>query len=148
MKRKLGLALLVLTGCMTASQHSANLHSSAERELTVGIVQRDIHKGMSQSAVAESLGSPNIVSRDSGGLETWVYDKVASESSYSNDSGGVGAVVGGGWTPGSGLVAGVGSTRYDASAGAAATTQKTLTVIIKFDSNGQVLSSGYHSTRF
>ncbi len=83
------LALLTVGCGMTAAQHSRSLGSSQEREMTVGIVQKDIKEGMNQADVAQSLGSPNIVTRDSGGSETWIYDKIASEASYSESSSGV-----------------------------------------------------------
>ncbi|QMU55811.1 MAG: hypothetical protein GKS04_01215 [Candidatus Mycalebacterium zealandia] len=129
------LALLTVSCGMTAADHSRSLASSQEQEMTVGIVQRDIQKGMSQADVAQSLGSPNIVTRDSEGLETWVYDKIASEASYSQSSGGVGLVLSLLW----------GSAK---STGASSSTQKTLTVIIKFDDKKNVSSFTYHSSKF
>ena len=39
---------------------------------------------MTQDQVAAALGSPNIVTRDAAGRETWIYDKIASEASYSS----------------------------------------------------------------
>lgn len=75
-----------LTGCMTAAQHQLNLGSSQEREMTLGIVQKEIRVGLSQADVAAALGSPNIVTKDSADKETWVYDKIASEASYSASS--------------------------------------------------------------
>ena len=45
---------------------------------------------MSQAEIVIALGSPNIVTRDKSAQETWVYDKVASEVSYSQDKGGGG----------------------------------------------------------
>lgn len=138
--------LLGIVGCMTAGEHQQELHSSAEREMTLGIVQKDIHTGMSQADVAEALGSPNIVTKDSEGNETWIYDKIATEVSYSRDSGGIVAGAGGlieNWA-----VVPVGGVGYSKSAGAAATTQKTLTVVIKFDENGAVKTLSYHSSKF
>ncbi len=127
------LALIVaLSGCMSAVEHQRSLGSSQEREMTVGVVQKQIHKGMSQADVAEALGSPNIVTKDSSGLEAWVYDKIASEASYSNSSG-----------YGNILVLGVSK-----NAGASSTTQKTLTVVIKFNDKNTVESFTYHSSKF
>ncbi len=80
------LFILLLSGCVSAAQHQKELGSTNEREMTVGIVQKEIRTGMSQADVAEALGSPNIVTRDSEGKETWIYDKIASEASYSNSS--------------------------------------------------------------
>src|SRR3972149_7131815 len=82
------LVLGLLSGCMTvphmtAAEHQQSLGSTKEREMTVGVVQKEIRKGMSQADVAEALGSPNIVTKDSLGDETWIYDKIATEASYS-----------------------------------------------------------------
>ncbi|MEI6127326.1 MAG: hypothetical protein WCQ99_12320, partial [Pseudomonadota bacterium] len=60
--------------------HESKLHSAKEREMTLGIVQKEIRAGMSQATVAEALGSPNIVTRDEDGQETWIYDKIATEA--------------------------------------------------------------------
>lgn len=148
MKRYFLSSLIAITGCATAGQHAAQLHSSQERELTVGTVQREIHNGMSQAEVAESLGSPNIVSKDGIGLETWIYDKIASEASYSHDQGGVGGLGGFAATPGSSLLLGLLSGNYSSASGASASTQKTLTVVVKFDHNQRVSSATYHSSKF
>src|SRR5215510_8134963 len=73
----------VTVGCTSAAQHQQSLGSTAEREMTLGIVQREIHAGLTQDEVITALGSPNIVTRDADGHETWVYDKIATEASYS-----------------------------------------------------------------
>ncbi len=126
----------VLSGCgMTAAEHSRGLGSANEREMTVGIVQRDIKEGMNQADVAEALGSPNIVTRDSEGLETWVYDKIANEASYSESRSGTGLILSLFWGG-------------DKRAGASSSAQKTLTVVIKFDDSRNVKSFTYHSSKF
>ena len=135
-----------LVGCEPASKHAKSLHSSAEREMTLGVVQRDIKTGMTQAEVAEALGSPNIVTQDSNGNETWIYDKIASEISYSRDSGGIGVGVGG-YVENWGIVP-AGGISYGKSAGAIAQTQKTLTVVIKFDENKRLKTLSYHSSKF
>jgi outer membrane protein assembly factor BamE (lipoprotein component of BamABCDE complex) len=132
-----------LIGC-TAAQHQENLHSSKEREMTVGVVQKEIRKGMSQTDVAQALGSPNIVTNDKEGKETWIYDKIASEASYSSSS--IGGVGGAGGVTGNTLILGLIGGDY--KSGAASKTQKTLTVIIKFDNNKDVESFNYHSSKF
>ena len=130
---KLGLAaILLLAGCQSAAKHHANLPSTQEREMTVGIVQKEIHRGMSQADVAEALGSPNIVTKDNDEKETWIYDKMATEAAYSKSSG-FGTI----------LLLG-----FNRDAGAAATTQRTLTVVIKFNAKQQVDSFSYHATKF
>ena len=81
------LALLfILTGC-PARHHAQDVQSGLEGDrLTVGNVQREIHKGMSGSEVAEALGSPNVVSTDEAGREVWVYDKFATDVVASGSS--------------------------------------------------------------
>jgi outer membrane protein assembly factor BamE (lipoprotein component of BamABCDE complex) len=147
----LSLALLwPATGCVTGASHAAHLQSAREREMTLGIVQKEIRAGMSQADVAASLGSPNIVTRDKQGKETWIYDKIATEASYSSDSGGLaGGAAGGGIptdTPAL-ILGGVGGT-YQRSAGASSVTQKTLTVVIKFNDSSLVESYSYNMSKF
>ncbi len=139
---------LLTTGCMTAAQHNQSLHSEADREFTLGQVQKHIYRGMSQAAVAESLGSPNIVSKDDLGDETWIYDKIATEASYSADRGSVAGGVGAGGPAGSVLILGGLLGSYDRQAGSSASTQKTLTVVIKFDRSSRVKDFSYHSSKF
>ncbi len=140
--------LFIFGGCATTADHVNSLHSSSERELTAGIVQREIRRGMSQADVAGQLGSPNIVSRDGAGMETWIYDKIATEASYSHSQSTLGGAAGVGGFAGSVLLLGLGGGSYDTQRGAAATTQKTLTVIIKYNTAGQVDNATFHSTRF
>lgn len=123
---------VLLAGCQSAARHQSNLSSSNERNLTVGIIQKEIHVGMSQADVVQSLGSPNIVTKDKNDKETWVYDKIASEISYSNDSGRTWLILG----------------TYSKNAGASSSTQKTLTVIVKFNPDRTVDSVSYHSSKF
>lgn len=128
-----GLIALSILGCASGSQHHRNLHSAAGREMTVGTVQREIYQGMDQAAVAEALGSPNIVSKDKEGKETWIYDKIASEVSYSAGGSAIGLLLVGG---------------LSRASGAAASTQKTLTVVIKFDDQQLVDTFSYHTSKF
>lgn len=145
---KWSLACLLLSGCVNAAVHQQELHSTQEREMTLGIVQREIREGMSQGDVADALGSPNIVNRDSGGKETWIYDKIATEASYSNSRGGAGGAFGAGGYAGSVLLLGLLTGDYQKQAGASAQTQKTLTVVIRFGTGGKVERATYHSSRF
>ena len=122
----------VASGCTSAAEHQQGLGSTAERAMTVGVVQKTIRTGLTQDEVVVALGSPNIVTRDAEGRETWVYDKVASEASYSRSQNyGTVLILGGG-----------------TAAGAASTTQRTLTVAIKFGADHRVQTFSYHSTRF
>jgi len=129
-----GLALTVslLSACKSADDHKADLRSSQEREITAGIVRKEIHKGMSGAEVAEALGSPNITTRDENEMETWVYDKIATEASYSESQSSLFLVIAG----------------INNQSGAVGTTQRTLTVVIKFDDKGKVSSYSYHQSKF
>jgi len=142
------LVISITCGCMSATQHQQSLGSTKEREMTLGVVQKEIRVGMSQADVATSLGSPNIVTKDIEGKETWIYDKIASEASYSTDSGGIGGAAGAGGIAGSALILGGVGGSYGRSAGASSSTQKTLTVVIKFDKSSNVESFTYHTSKF
>ena len=139
---------ILLNGCMTAQQHYQDTHGAQERQMTVGTVQREIRKGMSGAEVAEVLGSPNIVTTDGEGREVWIYDKISTDVTYSRSSGGVivGLLVGG--LSGDVLAGGGAGGSYGKSAGAESKTQRTLTVLIKFDEQKMVRDFAYHSSRF
>lgn len=137
-----------LSGCMTAGEHRAAVRDDSAERLTVGTVQRKVHVGMPASDVASAMGSPNIVTTDEKRREVWIYDKIATERVYSTSEGGVSTLILGGALVGSGLVGGAVAPHGSQSAGAASTTQRTLTVIIKFDGDMKVRDFSYHSTQF
>lgn len=130
---------VILVGC-TASSHVQDVRADDATRLTVGTVQREIRIGMSATNVAEALGSPNIVTTDGDRQETWIYDKISSEVAYSRSSGTVVGLIFG--NSAAGLGAG------SKSAGATASSQRTLTVIIKFDGDNLVRDFSYHTSRF
>lgn len=133
---------LVLVGCATPAQRVEQAEPAPNR-LTLGKVQQTLRKGMRQDEVVTSLGSPNMVTRDRSGLETWIYDRLSSETSTSSASdriGGFGGALGGG-----GILGISGST--GSSASQEVRSQKTLTVILKF--KDQVLEDfSYNSSSF
>jgi hypothetical protein len=137
-----------LTGCMSAAEHRAAVRDDTAAQLTVGTVQREIRVGMPGAEVARVLGSPNIVTTDENRREVWVYDKIATERAYSTSSGGVSALILGGAGVGAGIVGGAAGPSYSASAGATSTSQRTLTVIIKYDEQMKVRDFAYHTSRF
>lgn len=119
-----------------------------EQQMTLGIVQRNIQVGTSQADVAVILGSPNIVTQDADGYETWIYDKVSSITSYGSSGFGVGiGGLGGGYGSG-GFGGGLANIGYQKNGGTVQSVQKTLTVVLKFDSNKNVLSFTYHMSSF
>ncbi len=126
------LGVLFLFGCSTANSHLKSVQSDKADKITVGKVQSEIRIGMPSDQVIEVLGSPNIVSTDENRLEVWVYDKVATDVSYSNSEGGV-------WL----LLGGVGG-----NSGASSTSQRTLTIVVKFDADKKVRDFAYHSSSF
>jgi outer membrane protein assembly factor BamE (lipoprotein component of BamABCDE complex) len=142
--------LMLVAGCQSAQQHAADVRAAQEAgdRMTVGKVQREIRVGMTNAEVAEVLGSPNMVTTDDRRRESWVYDKVSTDSAYSGSSGGVSALFLGGGITGGTLLGGLGSTGYRSSAGASSTTQRTLTIIIKFDEASRVRDFSYRSSSF
>jgi len=133
------LLLAVLPGCM-AETHRAAVRDDTGDRLTVGTVQREIRIGMASAQVAEVLGAPNVVTTDEQRREVWVYDKIATESVSSSSSGGVMALIIGGSAGGGGVASG--------ASGATSTSQRTLTVIIKFDEQGKVRDFSYRQSSF
>jgi outer membrane protein assembly factor BamE (lipoprotein component of BamABCDE complex) len=132
--------LAVPPGCMSAPQHRAAVRDDSTGRVTVGAVQREIRVGMSGAQVIEVLGSPNIVATDDERREVWTYDRFSTETVTSASSGGIAALIFGG---SGGVVPSV------ALAAAAETrSQRTLTVIIKFDDQKRVRDFAYHASQF
>lgn len=137
----LGVSSLMLSGCMTAGDHRQAVQNTDDK-LTVGVVQKEIKEGMSGADVAMALGSPNMVTKDKAGVETWIYDKVSTEFVHSSSSGGVSSLI-----LGLGAVVGGVGGGYSSSSGASSQTQRTLTIIIKFI-EGEVSEYTYHASSF
>ena len=154
-------AIVYLTGCVptqqpTAAQHAQTLAPAQERRLTLGVVQSTVREGIDQAAVATALGSPNIVTTDAAGNETWIYDKIATETSHSSSNRaqnfGIAGGAGAGGLAGAVLALGGAGAGYSRGAndatGASAQTQRTLTVVIKFDENKLVSKVSYNQSAF
>jgi outer membrane protein assembly factor BamE (lipoprotein component of BamABCDE complex) len=139
---------ITISGCMSASQHRKAVQDNSSDRVTVGTVQREIRIGMSAADVVGILGSPNIVTTDEERREVWVYDKIATDRVYSSSSGGVNALILGGGVAGTTLLGGGIGAGGSGSAGAASTSQRTLTIIIKFDKDNKVRDFAYHTSRF
>lgn len=120
------VGVLVLGGCRSAAPEQTR-----ESNLTAGKVEAEIKKGMSGAQVAEALGSPNIVTRDEQEKVTWVYDKIATEATYSQSQNGLFLILGG----------------FSNQSGSRETSQRTLTVVIKLV-NDRVESFTYHQSKF
>lgn len=139
-----GFFLPALFGCQTAADHRAAVANQEGTNLTVGTVQREIKVGMTSADVVQVLGSPNMVSTDDQRREVWVYDKIATDRVYSNSSGGINSLILG---VGGSVLGGLGG-GASSSAGASSTSQRTLTIIIKFDAQSKVRDFAYHTTKF
>ncbi len=126
------VCFLFFLGCSTASSHRQQVKDDKGDRLTVGKVQREIRIGMPSSQVIEALGSPNVVSTDENRLEVWIYDKIATDVSYSNSEGGVWLILG----------------SVGGSSGTTSTSQRTLTIVVKFDADKKVRDFAYHSSSF
>jgi outer membrane protein assembly factor BamE (lipoprotein component of BamABCDE complex) len=135
----LAAATLLVAGC-SATQHRNEVQDDSADRITVGTVQREIRVGMTSAEVAGILGAPNIVSTDAERREVWIWDKISSEVSYSRSSGVIAGLVIGS----SGGGAGGGSK----NAGAASSSQRTLTVIVKFDESDRVRDFSYRTSSF
>ena len=140
MNRKLGIfcaaiiSTIALSGCYpTSLSDQAKDMNAAKGEgdnLSIGKVQKEIKVGMSSSDVVSVLGSPNMVTTDDKRRESWVYDKVSTESMGSASTGRSFF-----WLP------------ADRNA-VASRTQKTLTIVIKFDEKGMVRDFAYNTSKF
>lgn len=133
MKKSFTAVLIVLfallEGCMT---HPAPVSDGSTSNLTLGRVQGEIKKGMSASQVAAVLGSPNIVTTDENRREVWIYDKVSSNRVDTQNSG-FGTII----------ILG-----FNTAQSQSTTSQKTMTIIIKFDENKMVRDFAYNYTQF
>jgi outer membrane protein assembly factor BamE (lipoprotein component of BamABCDE complex) len=140
----LAMALLLVAAAAPAGAAEKGQAPAGEREFTLGLVQKELKVGMSQTEVVTTLGSPNMVTRSGQGREAWVYDRVASEARIRST--GVGGGAGGIGAPGASLILGFlgGHVRDDKSV----TTQKTLTVVVRFSADGAVESFSFHASRF
>ena len=123
-----GALVLGNLGCSPAHHAKEVQKGLTGDRMTLGNVQREIRIGMSGAAVMEAMGSPNVVTTDEKRREVWIYDKFATDVAAS----------GGGWSI---LLAGQ-------SASAASKSQRTITIIIKFDEDKKVRDFAYHTSRF
>jgi hypothetical protein len=137
------IAALPVAGCMTAPQHRAAVQDATADRLTVGTVQKEIHTGMSGAEVIAALGAPNIVTTDDQRREVWVYDKIASDVVSSASGLSISPLI-----LATGSIIGAGAGNVSQSAGATSRSDRTLTVVIKFDEQKRVRDYAYHASQF
>jgi outer membrane protein assembly factor BamE (lipoprotein component of BamABCDE complex) len=134
LRRALAIAIvgIVASSCAGVADRRAAVNEPVGDQLSAGKVQREIRVGMTGADVAEVLGSPNVVSTDELGREVWIYDRISTDTAYSQGS-----------AFGSILILGGSS-----SSGASSRSQRTLTVIIKFDEQKRVRDFAYRQSSF
>ena len=125
------LAATLCMGCMQTPQLPER--TSKNSDLTHGNVQLNLHVGeTTQTQVLEAFGAPNITSIDGSNQEVWTYQRqatVAESSSVSNY-----------WT--------IVLTGGTAKAAGFEQTQRTMTLLIKFDANKVVSDFRSRSSDF
>jgi outer membrane protein assembly factor BamE (lipoprotein component of BamABCDE complex) len=142
------LVAMFCVSCASVAEHRKAVRNNDSDRLSVGKVQREIRVGMSSAEVVKVLGSPNMVTTDEKRREVWVYDKIATDHAYSTSSGGVSALILGGLAGGSGAVGGGVGPSFSKGSGASSTSQRTLTIIIKFDEQNKVRDFAYRQSSF
>ena len=127
-----GLAVVVyfLGGCRVLPLPSDS--DQNKTNLSAGVVQREIRKGMTGGEVATVLGSPNIVTSGPEGTEVWIYDQMSTRVEASSASIGVWFLVG----------------TTNQNSGVSKSSQSTLTIVIKFDATKKVADVAYHQSKF
>lgn len=128
MKNKLIITTLVAITLVSC----ATVDLVKEENITIAKVQKNIKIGMTSEQVIEILGSPNIVTTDTERQETWVYDKVSTNSQVSASNTNLFLAL-------FGIVGAKGSNSSN---------QRTLTIIIKFDKNNLVRDFSYKTSTF
>jgi outer membrane protein assembly factor BamE (lipoprotein component of BamABCDE complex) len=113
--------------------------TTGEQNLTIGTIQRDIYIGMSGAEVAQVLGSPNIVSTDAFRNEVWIYDKFSTETVRTEGPSTMAFLQ---------HLANVEGLAGSSRRKTESSSQRTLTVIIKFDEYGAVRDYAYYVSRF
>jgi outer membrane protein assembly factor BamE (lipoprotein component of BamABCDE complex) len=125
-------AALLTTICSCNVPKLPSENDASKSNLSAGVVQREIRKGMTGGEVATVLGSPNIVTSGPNNTEVWVYDRTFSQVEAASAGTGVWFVIG---TTGQ-------------NAAVSRSSQSTLTVVIKFDSEKKVADVAYHQSKF
>ena len=134
---QIALIVGVAFGTMGCANNNPPLNEDGlNRELTVGLVQREIKEGSPAEEVIRTLGSPNIVKTDADGLEVWVYDRFSSERVRRSFA----ATLLGMSNSSLGLFQGSSSKEQSSVA--------SLTVILNFDKNSNVSGVAYHRRKF
>ena len=112
--------LACLAGCVQAPLATIPARQVETQKITLGNVQKIVKAGASSAEVIDALSSPNIVTSNKDGTETWVYDKISSDIEYAQ-----------------GQNTGVGTR-----------STRTMIVVIKFDKYSKVENVQYRQTSY
>lgn len=115
--------LAALSGCQAPVQAPLAVIPNRQQEvtkITLGAVQANLKVGTPSANVVEVLGSPNLVTSNGDGTETWVYDKLSTEAEI---------VVG-------------------TSSAVASKSSRTMLVAIKFDIHRKIETVKYRQTSY
>ena len=141
MSKKFCFQIALIVGVIFGTMGCTNINpplneDGLNRELTVGLVQREIKEGSPAEEVIRTLGSPNIVKTDAEGLEVWVYDRFSSERVRRSFA----ATLLGISDSSLGL--------FQGSSNKEQSSMASLTVILNFDKNSNVSGVAYHRSKF
>jgi hypothetical protein len=148
-------------GCGGGSKGAAAGHGAAEAEqpaarpgrLSYGTVTSTVKKNQTtQAEVLDLFGGPNISTTDANGLETWVYERSASDTDTAGSSDarnlnaffGAGGSVGGA-TVGGGVAGGASNTKDRSHT---SNSVRNLTVIVKFNPDKTVRDYSVRQSTF
>lgn len=127
------LTLFLVATFIAGCSSNQNSTDSAKNPFTQGNVTLRIKKGKTtQEEVLNVFGAPNIVTKDAEGLEVWTYQKFATVSQGTQSDGYATIILAGGSSS---------STRFEQ-------TQRTMTLILKFDTNNVVKEFSSRSSEF
>lgn len=126
--------LTLFTACQSAPKQINDVQTAqnADAHLTLGTIESQLHNGMSSAAVIEAFGPPNIVTTDDQRREVWVYDRISTMRAHTKS---------GGWA--TILLLGLNN-----SANTTSVSQRTLTLIVKFNDQKQVRDFSYRYSNF
>lgn len=126
--------LALFTACKSAPQQVNDVQAAqnADARLTLGTIESQLHNGMSSAAVIETFGPPNIVTTDDQRREVWVWDRISTMRAHTSS---------GGWA--TILILGIGD-----KANTTSVSQRTLTLIVKFDDMKKVRDFSYRYSNF
>jgi outer membrane protein assembly factor BamE (lipoprotein component of BamABCDE complex) len=128
----LSVGIAILSGCAPATAPLATIpeRQAETRRLAAGAAQM-VKVGMSGADVIAALGSPNVLTNNKEGLETWVYDKISNEYEFVTAQDG-------GWFF---------SPRSQQS-GVQVQSQRTLLVVVNFNADRRVKNVQYRQTSY